>query len=277
MAISRSIREKAYRAYMDFFDAAEKRRRWNPFSDIPYDEIDRSRNTEDDAVCIETFCGVELYVPDYTANGFNLTRPLFGQAWFQANWGYEGSKHALAFREYLVQSGLRTEAEYEAFEQRIFAKKWNLPFGTRRQMTCYGALQEAATYLIYRAQKERARERGNEVLEKIFFLVSRDEAAHMGFYRQVLEIELEEDREGTVQDLAHVVLHFKMPGVGLIPEYDERLVTNGVGISRQTFLQHAIFPTLKKMGTTRAELVAALQKIRPAPTPCAESPMAAAC
>jgi acyl-[acyl-carrier-protein] desaturase len=264
MSVSMAFRDSVYRAYMEFFDSAERKRRWNPLRDIPWEKLPQNPSTEDDAICAETFCGVELYVPDYTANGFNLTRTIFGQAWFQANWGYEESKHALTFREYLVQSGLRTAEQYEAFEQKVTAKVWNLPFRTRREMACYGALQEAATYLIYRQQHDLARKRGNEVLEKIYFYISRDEAAHMGFYRQVLGLEMAEDHDGTVSDLAHVVFNFQMPGVGLIPEYEDRLMTSGVGISRQEFLEHGIFPTLKKLGTDRAELLLALRKRREA-------------
>jgi acyl-[acyl-carrier-protein] desaturase len=262
MSVSPTFRDKVYRAYMEFFDSAEKKRRWNPMHDIPWEKLPQQTQTEDDAIRAETFCGVELYVPDYTANGFNLTRTIFGQAWFQANWGYEESKHALTFRTFLVQSGLRTPEQYDAFEDQITAKIWNLPFRTRREMACYGALQEAATYLIYRQQHELARQRGNEVLERIYFYIGRDEAAHMGFYRQVLELEMLEDREGTISDLAHVVFNFQMPGVGLIPEYDERMMTPGVGITRQEFLERGIFPTLKKLGTDRTELLKALRKRR---------------
>lgn len=260
MAVSLTHREKMYRAYMEFFDIAERKRRWHPINDIPWEKLDPSKNTEEKAICTETFCGVELYVPDYTANGFNLTRSIFGHAWFQANWGYEESKHGLSFREYLIRSGLRTPEQYAEFEQKIFAQAWNLPFHTRRQMTCYGALQESATFLIYRDQLKKARQEGDEVLEKIYFYVSRDEAAHMGFYIKVLQLELEDDREGTLEDLAHVVYHFQMPGVGLIPEYDQRLGVDGVGISSQQFLQKGIFPLLKAVGTSRRELVKLLHK-----------------
>jgi acyl-[acyl-carrier-protein] desaturase len=256
MSVSPRLKERVYRAYMEFFDAAEQKRRWNPFRDIPWERAGSFQHTEEDAIKAETFCGVELYVPDYTANGFNLTRPIFGQAWFQASWGYEESKHALTFRNYLLHSGLRSEEQYQAFEDRILARVWNLPFHTRRQMTCYGALQESATYLIYRAQREDARQRGNELLEQIYFYVSRDEAAHMGFYCTVLEFEMEEDRAGTIADLAHVVRHFQMPGLGLIPEYDERMRTDGVGITSATFLERGVFPLLKRLGTSRPELVA---------------------
>jgi acyl-[acyl-carrier-protein] desaturase len=260
MGASLTHQEKMYRAYMEFFDVAERKRRWHPLNDIPWEKLELAKNTEEKAICVETFCGVELYVPDYTSNGFNLTRTIFGHAWFQANWGYEESKHGLTFREYLIRSGLRTEAEYAEFEQQIFAKVWNLPFHTRRQMTCYGALQESATFLIYRAQLAKAQQEQDDVLEKIYFYVSRDEAAHMGFYIKVLQFELEEDREGTLADLAHVVYHFKMPGVGLIPEYDQRLGVDGVGINSQQFLQRGIFPLLKAVGTSRQELVRLLHK-----------------
>jgi acyl-[acyl-carrier-protein] desaturase len=247
---------------MEFFSSAYRKRHWSPFDDVPWDKLDRELQHPDDAICAETFCGVELYVPDYTANGFNLTRPIFGHAWFQAAWGFEESRHAMVFREYLLRSGQRTLEQYDAFEQRILANRWQLPFTTRRQMSCYGALQEAATYLIYRVQHERARKLGNEVLERLYFYVARDEAAHMGFYRRVLTLELEEDRVGTLHDLAHVITHFQMPGVGLIPEYDERLKTAGVGITSQHFMQHGIFPTLRQLGTTRTEIFRALRKYR---------------
>lgn len=260
MSATLTQRERMYRAYCEFFDTGERKRRWNPFNDIPWEKLNPALNSEDDAICLETFCGVELYVPDYTENGFRLTRDLFGAAWFEATWGYEESKHALTYREYLIRSGLRTEEQYNAFEDKIFGKVWKLPFQTRRQMNCYGALQESATYLIYATQREKAKRNGNEVLEKIYFLISRDEAAHRGFYQRILQFELEEDREGALADLANVVFNFQMPGVGLIPEYDERLKVLGVGISPQYFLQHGVFPLLKAVGTDRAELTKAYRR-----------------
>lgn len=256
------MREQVYRAYHEFFDTAERKRRWHPFHDLAWEKMDRSKNTEQDAICIETFCGVELYVPDYTANGFRLTRDSFGHGWFNANWGYEESKHGLAFREYLIQSGLRTQEQYDAFEDKIFSVVWTLPFPTLRQVNCYGALQESATYLIYHAQKEKAKRNGNELLEQVYFFISRDEAAHLGFYRKILQLEMAEDRDGTIDDLAHVVSHFQMPGVEVIPEYQDRLGVEGVGITSNHFLSQGIFPLLKSLGTTRSELVRSVRKQR---------------
>lgn len=254
MAVSPAYRDKTRAAYMRFFEIAEKRRRWNMWDDVDWDSLDPTLTDDADAIRLETFCGVELYVPDYTEAGFRVTRETFGEAWFQANWGYEESKHALVFREYLLQAGLRTTDEYNAYEKRIFDLKWNMPFETVREMACYGALQEQATLLIYKAQQRRAEQRGNHVLAKIYALVSRDEAAHMGWYRRLIKFHMEEDREGTLLDLGHVIRHFEMPGVALIPEYEHRLGTEGVGITPAEFLQYGVFPTLRFFGTSRREL-----------------------
>ena len=86
-----------------------------------------------------------------------------------------------------------------------------------------------STYLAYRAQKDRAEVEKDPTLAAIFFLVSRDEAAHAGFYRAMIEIEMAEDRVGTLADLALVIANFKMPGDGLIPNYHENLRIGGGG------------------------------------------------
>jgi len=191
---------------------------------------------------IEIFCSEELYFPDYSSRGLDLVRSKFGMASFQTCWAFEESKHSLAFREYLTRSGLRSEAECVLLEANVIANAWTLPFGTARQMECYGALQESATYTAYRMQKHLARDAGDKVLEAIFYLVARDEAAHGGFYRSLIELELAEDRDGTIADLAYVLANFKMPGDGLIPNYRERLECSGAGISPRAFVERVILP-----------------------------------
>ena len=99
---------------------------------------------------VEIFCTEELYVPDYSSKGLDLTRSMFGMAWFQTCWAFEESRHGLVFREYLTRSGLRSPAQFEALETATFSKEWKLPFQTIRQMACYGALQESRD--LYRVQ-----------------------------------------------------------------------------------------------------------------------------
>src|SRR5271166_5941953 len=252
-----TAKEKFYRAYMDFFEVAERKRRWNLFEDVPWDKIAPGDNSEERAIRIETYCAEEMYLPDYTAASNELLRGVFGLAWFQSAWSYEESRHGLVFREYLLRSGLRSQEQFDKFESDVFSRSWKVPFATRRQMACYGALQESATYLAYRAQKDRAELEEDPTLEAIFFLVSRDEAAHAGFYRAMIEIEMDQDRVGTLADLARVLANFKMPGDGLIPNYREHLRIGGGGITARAFLTRAVFPLLKQLGTTRDELKSA--------------------
>lgn len=276
-------RERMYREYMQFFEHAEKNRRWNPMHDIPWEQLESQRFLDEVdqkmdaaakarlATCLETFCGVELFIPDYTRNGLNLSRDIFGQAWFHLAWGYEESKHALVFREYLLRSGLRTLDQYLDYEEEVLKTEWTLPFASNRQMACYGALQEVATFMIYVQQRNTYRQLGHEVLARLFDLVARDEAAHAAFYRGFMRFEYEEDPDGTALDLAHVIANFEMPGEKLVPDFERRLQVDGVAISSQQFLQHGIMPTLKSIGLNRRDMVRAMRKQAPAASPESES------
>jgi acyl-[acyl-carrier-protein] desaturase len=255
-----TIRESAYRHCLEFLETADSKRRWSVFNDIPWDLVDRSKATDAVGQCVELFCTEELYVPDYSSEGLELSRSVFGMAWFQTRWAFEESLHGLAFRKYLTSSGIRSEAEFEALEQATFSRRWHLPFQTARQMACYGALQEGATYTAYNRQRGLARSAGDRVLEAIFFLVGRDEAAHAGFYRAMIELELGENRTATIADLAHVIANFKMPGEGLIPDYARRLHSSGAGISPRVFLERVVWPLLQMLQIGRDEMKNALRQ-----------------
>ena len=84
MTGSPALREKMYRAYLEFFEVAETKRRWNMFNDVPWEALDSSISGEQKAARIEVFCAEELYLPDYSAGGVELTRSMFGAAWFQS-------------------------------------------------------------------------------------------------------------------------------------------------------------------------------------------------
>ncbi len=241
--------------YKTFFDKAEQERRWNPFRDVPYEKINRDA-PESLVVVAETFCCVESYLPDYVSKGINIVRPYFGQAWFSANWAYEESKHSVALLEYLLQSARRTPEQMWDLQTRLMKVEWKLPFSTARQMTVYGCFQEMATFVIYVRQEQNAKSSGDECLATIFRLNARDEIAHCRFYEDVVKVLLEEDRVGTLKDIAHVAKHFEMPGVGIVPDYEERIqVMREEGkVDRGVFLQKVFFPVLKYLDVTRQEL-----------------------
>ena len=98
MRASERMRENLNRAYLEFFETAERKRRWSVFDDVPWEKLDGDQQHESKAVCIETFCAEELYIPDFCSQSVDLTRSVFGFAWFQINWSYEESKHGLALR-----------------------------------------------------------------------------------------------------------------------------------------------------------------------------------
>ena len=133
-----------YDAYLDFFETAERKRRWNLFDDVPWSELNPAQNSERKATRIETYCAEEMYLPDYASHGARMTRELYGASCFQARWSFEESRHGLVFREYLIRSGSRSDDEIASLERMVFARDWIPPYPTVRQMSCYGALQEAA-------------------------------------------------------------------------------------------------------------------------------------
>ena len=133
-------------------------------------------------------------------------------------------------------------------------------------MTIYGAIQEQATFMMYKHQLGLARERGDNVLASIYGFIARDEAAHADFYRRVVQLELEEDRPGTLRDMALVFKNFRMPGTDLVPDYaarTEQMRATG-GVDRGTFLKEVWFPTLKKLAVSRHEVTRALTELRQA-------------
>jgi acyl-[acyl-carrier protein] desaturase len=255
MTASLALRERMYREYMTFFEKSERTRRWNVFNDVPWEKAETGPRDPDLALCAETFCGVEMYLPDYVGQGINVVRETFGQAWFQANWAYEESKHALVLREYLTRTGQRTSEQMLAFEETIFGKRWSKPFETCRQMTIYGAIQEMTTFVIYNKQERMARERGDELLASIYALIARDEIAHCRFYEKVTSVLLEEDPDGVKHDLAYVLRHFTMPAYDLVPSYDDRIrVMRTAGIDRGVFIKEVWLTILKRLGLTRHDL-----------------------
>src|SRR5271157_3518878 len=75
------IEDAILKTYMRFFEIAEDRRRWNLFNDIPWDKTNPNA-TEMLGDFVEQFCGVELYLPDYTSKITHMVRRSRGRGWF---------------------------------------------------------------------------------------------------------------------------------------------------------------------------------------------------
>src|SRR5438045_2476793 len=176
------------RLYREYFDLAEKRRRWSLREDVPWG---RCNPGLDPAVAdvVESFLAVELYLPDYVANAMAMWRQSRACTWFYTNWGYEESKHSLALGDWLLRSGARTEEQMADLAGLPFQHPWQLPHESHVAMLVYAMVQERATALNYRNLRRQVQERGGEpALEKLLMLVAVDEQAHHHFFVECVRL-----------------------------------------------------------------------------------------
>jgi acyl-[acyl-carrier-protein] desaturase len=245
-----------YRQFRDYFDLAEKKRRWSLREDIPWDRCNRSL-TPALADVVETFCAVELYLPDYLSKLIPQVRANRGRAWMLANWGYEECKHSMALEDWLLRSGQRTHEQVADMHEAVFAHEWNLPYDNARAMLCYTTFQELATRVHYTRLAEAVRREGGcPALERALMLVAIDEAAHADFFRRLMEVYLQYDRPGTLEQIRRVVNTFKMPAVHMLADSAKRMGD----VKRLRIFDEDIFvalvyePILHKLGVSRKEL-----------------------
>jgi acyl-[acyl-carrier-protein] desaturase len=253
---SPELLKKMHLLFRDYFDRAERKRRWSLRDGIPWDQCNRSLNPAI-ADVVETFCTVELYLPDYLSKLIPQVRANKGRAWMLANWGYEESKHSMALGDWLLRSGMRSDEQMTDLESEVFSHEWNLPHDNGRGMICYVVLQELATWLHYYNLRERlAAEGGDGALHQVLTLISIDERAHYDFFRRLLMLYLEEDREGTLEQLRIVVNTFDMPAVHMMADsHRRREAVKKLRIFDYDIYYFQVFePVVKALGVTRAEL-----------------------
>ena len=253
-AESPEILARMYRLYRDYFDRAEKKRRWSVKDGIPWDQCNPAL---DPAVAdvVQTFCMVELYLPDYVGKLMPQVRANRGRAWMIANWGYEESKHSMALGDWLLHSGQRTEEQMADMEANVFRHEWDLPHDNARAMVCYTTFQELATWLHYQNLRKLV-DGEDPALDRVLHLISIDERAHYDFFRRVVQIYLEYDRPGTLEQLRRVVNTFKMPAVHLFVDGAQRAaaVKELRIFDEDIFLYQVYEPVLAALGVRKPEL-----------------------
>jgi len=242
-------------SYLRYFQNAEAKRRWSIDHDIPWDMANPSAS-ETTALIVESFSAVEMFLPDYTHKIMELVRRSRGRAWFQANWGYEESKHSMVLERWLVASGKRTEDQLADFERQLLGAEWNLPFESARQMIIYTMVQELATGVNYTNLRRRAEEEGDACLSKVLRWVSADESAHYNFFRRGVKAYMELEPEETVRDIKYVFDHFTMPAHALIPDWDDRgrIIEEAGVYGPRVYLAKIRRPIIEDLALTREQL-----------------------
>jgi acyl-[acyl-carrier-protein] desaturase len=245
-----------WRLYRDFFDLAEKKRRWSIRDDIPWHQCN-PHLAGSVADVVESFCAVELYLPDYTSKILPVVRPSRGRTWFYANWGYEESKHSLALGDWLLRSRHRSEEQMADLEGMIFAGKWNLPRDSHLGMLVYAMVQEHATWLNYR-NLGRCVDRlgGDPALRQLLKLVSVDEKAHYGFFRDCLKLYLRYDRQGTLEQMRGIMNNFAMPAIHELADSRQRVarIRELEIFSEDIYYREVYLPVLSDLGVDRQEM-----------------------
>ena len=269
-----ALENRFYELYLEYFHKAEERRRWNLQHDIPWNAITRA---PDPAIAhvMQAFMAVELYLPDYTSKILHLIRASRGRAWFQANWGYEESKHSLALEMWLTKSGSRTDDQIREFEEQILGREWNLPYHTPLEMILYTTLQEFATALSYSGLRKIAQAGGDPAMDKLLALLVRDEVGHFQFFKDGVRLYMEEDRDRVLEALNFVIHTFRMPATDIIPGWQEHeQIIGRLGIfDDRIYLRRVVRPVLQALDVSveelreaRRRLKAASQSAEPAPT-----------
>ncbi len=249
------LKVRLYRLFREFFALAERRRRWSLEDDIPWDQVSCAMNPAV-ATVVESFCAVELYLPDYVAKALPMIRQNRGWAWFHVNWGYEESKHSLALGDWLLRSGARTEAQMADLENEVFAHEWNLPEDSPSGMLIYAMAQELATWVNYKRLRRHVEREGDPALERILQLIAVDERAHHTYYREVVKVFLELDRQTTVEQLRRVLHTFAMPALSLLADGQCRQakVRELKIFDEEVYFAEVYQPILRELGVSRAEL-----------------------
>jgi acyl-[acyl-carrier-protein] desaturase len=244
----------AYVLYRDYFDRAEKKRRWRIREDIPWHHANQSLPGAV-ADVVETFCRVEMYLPDYLSKLIPQVRANRGRSWFLANWGYEESKHSLALGDWLLHSGFRSEEHMADMDNEVFAQEWELPYDNARGMVCYTMFQELSTWLNYRNLRSHVEGR-DPALDRVLYYLSIDERAHYDFFRKLVALYLKYDREATLEQMRIVANTFKMPAMHLFADTRRRVqqIQDLNLFSEEMFIYQIFDPILQDLGVTRQDL-----------------------
>ncbi len=260
--MSATLENRFYDLYLEYFHKAEAHRRWNLLNDIPWDQISRQPDPLVTKV-MEAYMAVELYLPDYTSKILHLIRKSRGRAWFQANWGYEESKHSLALEMWLVRSGARTDEDIRNFEEEILSREWMLPYETPLAMIVYTVFQEYATKLNYQGLRKVAEESKDPALDKVLALLARDEVGHFEFFKNGVLIHMDQDRDKVLETVNHVIKTFRMPAQDIIPDWDVRdqLIRDMNIFDDRIYVRDVVRPVLKALGINRDELRDARQRV----------------
>ena len=244
---------KAYRLFRDYFELAEKNRRWSLTNDIPWDAVNPDRDPAL-ADVIQTFSWSSC--SSRTTSASSSPRSARSAAG-RGSWPTGGTRSPSTRWPWATGCcgpGADRGADGRP-RGRDVVHEWNLPHDNPRAMVIYTAFQELATQVHYRNMR-RILAGSCPALDKVLRLISVDEAAHGDFFRRIVSMHLEEDREATVDAIRRVISTFQMPAITLFAESGRRAaaIKELAIFDDRVFFADVLEPLIGKLGVTRAEL-----------------------
>lgn len=221
---------------LDRFFRTHEEQRWS-LSGIRFDEIDRSKLTQDHVDALRATMLVESHNPVYLMVLLEKFRADHEITTFIPMWGYEEMKHYAVQRTYLESCRMVDTAELVREIDVTRAGPWGEEAMTFSRVKSFGytMLQEQVTGQFYQVFGDGVEE---PVLKGMLRLVSGDEYRHCQFYLEKAKQELAKDKKG-IKELDDLWVDFNMPGQTFIPNYDRhleamgRVVPEGVGNFKQ--------------------------------------------
>lgn len=237
---------RLYRWYLD----RASRRRWSPDRSFQWRALSRE-TCERFGPLIEGFFAVEQYVPDYSGDLVPRNRNDYGRSQFYLAWGGEEARHADAWRNVLIFSGLRSESQLEEYLDQLRERPWKPPVTDLFEQTVYTVLQERATQIVY-DNLARTCALNDPVLAAVCRTLAIDEAAHYQFFLESTRLALYFLPDETLSAISKVLRSFVMPAADLVPDYDrfaDELYRSGA-FGRAIYARKVARVALKTLGVT---------------------------
>lgn len=165
--------------FQDLYHSLEKAR-WSMADDVPWDEFDASKLTEEQALTIKYNAITEWAALPATEMFLRDNRDDSDFSAFMSIWFYEEQKHALVLMEYLR----RFRPDLCPTEEELHAVRFEFDPAPKLETLMLHFCGEVRLTQWYRRAGEWHTE---PVIKKIYDLLSRDEARHGGAYLKYMK------------------------------------------------------------------------------------------
>lgn len=262
-AVQKEVKEN----YETYFAKASKTRMWFPDRLTERDEMARYGHliSPETKEILLGFLGVESFVDDYVFGGIRAAGDSISTRALYIQWGFEERRHGQTFRHSLIDSGLYTQEYVDHFLAETAETHWTFMAQTGYEETpllaaAYAIFQERQTRWNYTHIRMRIWEEygsptdqnGNRIYPAIAGAIRYpeiDEGAHEANFANITRIYLKYFPDLTLDALAKVSSHYKMPVVQLpnAEAFVRCTLAAGMGDARQV-INEVMNPVLKRMG-----------------------------